>query len=71
MKRNKDISGVWDDCFLFLNPIDNYQDFKKVCDLPVITQIIGGFASLFLSVKSLIAICFFAPFMGINMLLKP
>lgn len=71
MKRNKDISGIWEDCFIFINPCDNYREFKKFLDFPVVTQIIGSIFSVYLTLKSVIAICFFAPFMGINMLLKP
>lgn len=71
LKRSQNISSIWEDCFLFLNPINNYIEFKEVLDLPVVSQLIGGIVSIYLTLKSVIAICFFAPFMGVNMLLKP
>lgn len=71
MKRSKFLSELWEDCFLFFNPFDNYREFKEVCDFPVISQILGGIVSIYLTIKSVIMICFFAPFMGVNMLLKP
>lgn len=71
MKRSKNLCGIWEDCFLFLNPINNYVSFKEGFDFPVISHIIVTIAALWGSIKSIIAICFFAPFMAINMLLKP
>jgi len=71
MKRNLSLCGVWEDCFLFLNPLNTYREFKKVFDFPVISDLIGLILSIYLTLKCAFAICCFAPFMGVNMLLKP
>lgn len=70
MQSENFMDGVWESTFFFVNPIENYRETKEICDIPVISQIMGIFFSLSGLIFSLGGIISFAIPQGINIVLK-